>query len=282
MNAEPGRVWTEFVAAVGDLVPLPLAGLLLVGAAAVVAAGWYTWPGWLPRRHHWLAVRRLLVHLLRRVRQLFTRLVSAVRRWPGRLRPGRSNNRSVLGGRRLSRWATRTAVRRWWAAARRRLLGLLTVRGPLGRTRHRDRGAATGADRSSPRGLTGDSSLGLADRLADQGRYAEAVRERLRAMIRETAARGLVTDRPDWTITEFSAAAARAAPAARLTLVEAADLFSELWYGGRPALPRHDDRMRELADQLRRALEHPGAAADRSVGATATVAHPPVLDGTRW
>jgi hypothetical protein len=315
VSAGLGRWWTEFVAAVGDLVPLPLAGLLLVGAAAVVAAGWHTWPGWRPRHQHWLAVHRWLFELLRWLfellrwlfellrwaRQGFARLLGTLRSWPGRLRPGsrpRPSNRSSAPRRwHPGRWATRAAVLRWWAAARRRLLGL---NGLLGRTRHRDRGAVARVGRS-PRDLTGDESLGLADRLAAQGRYAEAVRERLRAMIRDTAARGLVTDRPGWTVTEFSAAATRAAPAARSTLVEAANLFSELWYGGRPALPRHDDRMRELADQLRSALEQPGSALeqaleqqgsaleqpgtpnDRSVGATAAVAaHPTVLDGTRW
>ncbi|SCL19809.1 protein of unknown function [Micromonospora rhizosphaerae] len=44
------RWWTEAVAALGDVVPLPLATLLLLLVALLVALGWYFFPAWVPRR----------------------------------------------------------------------------------------------------------------------------------------------------------------------------------------------------------------------------------------
>ncbi|NED49983.1 DUF4129 domain-containing protein, partial [Micromonospora aurantiaca] len=44
------RWWTEAVAALGDVVPLPLAALILLAVALLVALGWYFFPAWVPRR----------------------------------------------------------------------------------------------------------------------------------------------------------------------------------------------------------------------------------------
>ena len=52
----------------------------------------------------------------------------------------------------------------------------------------------------------------LADRLAAEGRYAEAVRERLRGMVRELIERGVLEHRPGWTVTELAAVAASRRP----------------------------------------------------------------------
>jgi hypothetical protein len=94
----------------------------------------------------------------------------------------------------------------------------------------------------------------LADRLAAQGRYAEAVRERLRAMVRELVDRRVIEHRPGWTVGELAGAAGRARPAVDPPLRAAGTVFSDLWYGQRPARQEHDVRMRQLADDLRRAL----------------------------
>lgn len=127
------RWWTESVAALGDVLPLPLAALLLVLAAGLTALAWYHFPAWVPRR-------------LPRFRLRFPRL-------------------------RLPRWRRRCRAHR-----------------PADGT------AAAGL----PRPRTGDDTTpvgpgrSLADRLAAEGRYAEAVRERLRDMVRRLVAVGAV------------------------------------------------------------------------------------------
>jgi hypothetical protein len=97
----------------------------------------------------------------------------------------------------------------------------------------------------------------LADRLAAQGRYAEAVRERLRAMVRELVDRRVIENEPGWTVSELANAAGRARPAVDPPLRAAGGLFSELWYGQRPARAEHDHRMRALADDLHATLGAP-------------------------
>lgn len=286
MSGEPSRWWTEAVAAVGDQLPLPLAALALLGAAALVAAGWYTWPSWLPRRRHWLAVGHRSAQLLRWVRSQTARLTGAASGWLRKLRSRRWLPRpdSRTGPRRWQprRWAALLDPRDWLPAAWRRLLGLLRRRRP------QNPAEATGP-KPAHDDVPFDPPTGLADQLAAQGRYAEAIRERLRAMIREATERGVVTDRPGWTLTEFTTATARMAPATRGVLAEAGDIFSELWYGSRPALPRHDDRMRELAGQLRAALDQARPATDRPatdppapLAAPTSDARPTTLQDTRW
>ncbi|GAA4680965.1 DUF4129 domain-containing protein [Phytohabitans rumicis] len=200
------RWWTESVAALGDVVPLPIAALLLLLAASLAAAGWYWWPRWVPRR--------------------------------------------------LPRWHLP-----WVRLRRPRLRWLLRLLRPRWPFRRRRRAPVT-ADPAAP-AQPGDDELpdlpaaafaSLADRLAAQGRYAEAVRERLRAMVRELIERRVVEHRPGWTVTELAGAAAKARPVVDEPLREAGGVFSDVWYGQRPAEARHDDRMRELADQLHRAL----------------------------
>lgn len=191
------RWWTEAVAAFGDVVPLPLAALGLLVAAALTGAGWYWWPRWVPRRFPRLRMPRIR---LRRPRL----------RWP----------------------------------FRRRRRG--TAQEPV-------RPAAEALGEELP-DLPVAAFVSLADRLASEGRYAEAVRERLRAMVRELIERQVVEHRPGWTVTELAGAAARAKPVVDAPLRAAGGVFSEVWYAQHPAGAQHDARMRELADQMHRAL----------------------------
>jgi hypothetical protein len=196
------RWWTESVAALGDVVPLPLPALLLVLLAGLVAAGWYWWPAWVPRRRPgWLRWPRLRMPRVR---------------WP------------------RFRWPR-------WSRRRRES----TPEPGAGKT-------AAGPDELPDMPVA--AFISLADRLAAQGRYAEAVRERLRAMVRELVDRRVVEHRPGWTVTELAGAAGRARPSVDEPLRAAGGVFSDLWYGQLPATPQHDARMRELTDQLRRAL----------------------------
>lgn len=195
------RWWTETVAALGDVVPLPLAALILLAVALLVALGWYFFPAWIPRR-----LPRLSLPPWRRPRLPRFRLP--------RLRLPRFRRR-----------------------ARRPRTDPPPVRLPAPRL---PEPAAAG--------------LGTADRLAAEGRYAEAVRERLREMVRLLVVRHVVEPRPGLTVVELTEAAARTRPQVRPTLHAAGAIFSDLWYAQRPATAEHDRRMRELATDLSREL----------------------------
>ncbi|WP_433610573.1 DUF4129 domain-containing protein [Dactylosporangium sp. CA-139114] len=92
----------------------------------------------------------------------------------------------------------------------------------------------------------------LADRLAAEGRYAEAVRERLRAMVRGLVERQVLEHAPGMTVTELARAAGAARPAVEEPMRSASGIFSDIWYGERPATAEHDNRMRELAAEVGR------------------------------
>ncbi|WP_433531603.1 DUF4129 domain-containing protein [Micromonospora sp. CA-263727] len=98
-------------------------------------------------------------------------------------------------------------------------------------------------------------TAGLADRLADEGRYDEAVRERLRAILRDLAARQVVRIRPGMTVAEVVTTAAASNPPAGAPLADAAAIFSEVWYAQRAATADHDHRMRHHAERLRQLLD---------------------------
>jgi hypothetical protein len=100
-----------------------------------------------------------------------------------------------------------------------------------------------------------------ADDLAAQGRYAEAVRERLRAIVRDLIERGVIPHTPGWTVTELASAASRARPTLTMPLAGAGRIFSEIWYGLRPATVEDDRAMRDHADAVRAALAEPVAVA---------------------
>lgn len=194
------RWWTETVAALGDVVPLPLVALLLLLAALLAALAWYFFPAWLPRR---------------------------------------------LPRPRLPRW-------RWrWPRLRRPRL-----------PRRRRRPVAGPSDEPppvpAPRVPEPAGHAALADRLAAEGRYAEAVRERLRDMVRELVERQVVEPRAGMTVTELTTAAARARPGTRPALHGAGAVFSDLWYAQRPATPEHDRAMRQHAADLHQELTGEG------------------------
>lgn len=74
-----------------------------------------------------------------------------------------------------------------------------------------------------------------AESAAAAGRYADAVRERLRAVVRELEARGVLDPRAGRTADEVAREAGAAVPATADDLRRAALVFDEVWYGGRPA-----------------------------------------------
>jgi hypothetical protein len=83
--------------------------------------------------------------------------------------------------------------------------------------------------------LTAEHHRRLADTAAADGRWADAVRERLRAIARELEQRGVLDARPGRTADELAREAGGAVPEVRAPLLKAATVFDEVWYGGRPA-----------------------------------------------
>lgn len=219
----PSRWWAETVAALGDVVPLPLAALLLVLAALLVGLGWYYFPAWLPRR--------------------------------------------------LPRWRLSRRPRR---RSRPRPAAEPTT----------EPGAGTTAEAPEPSDVPAAVRRSRADRLAGEGRYAEAVRERLRGMIRSLVDHHVLEHQPGMTVTEVASAATRNRPEVGPALRAAGQIFSDLWYGQRPARPEHDARMRDLAADLDRIVTaHPARPEAQPAGRAAhpgpvPTGSPPVPDPT--
>jgi hypothetical protein len=90
-------------------------------------------------------------------------------------------------------------------------------------------GLFTGADR------TAADFRAEAERFAAAGAWAEAVRSRLRAVVRDLEERGLVDVRPGRTADEIARDAGRALPVVAGDLHAAARIFDDVWYGGRTA-----------------------------------------------
>jgi len=159
--------------------------------------------------------------------------------WFGRRRSGRSGRRGWSRfGWRWSRLRWRFPKLRWpWRRKRRVTVDLSGL-----------------ADDELP-DLPAALLVLTADELAAAGRYAEAVRERLRAIVRELIDREVIEHRPGWTITELAAIAARARPATADPLRGAAMVFSDIWYGQRPATAGDDVAMRGYAASVHSALE---------------------------
>lgn len=83
--------------------------------------------------------------------------------------------------------------------------------------------------------LTAQEHRARAESAAAQGLFAEAVRERLRAVVRDLEARGVLDPRPGRTAGEVARDAGTVVPAVADDLRRAAHAFDEIWYGGRTA-----------------------------------------------
>lgn len=114
------------------------------------------------------------------------------------------------------------------------LLGLF-VAVVLARLGPLSRGSAAAPLFEGSRTMSAADHRRLAESAATEGRFAEAVRERLRAVVRELEARGALDPRPGRTAGEVARDAGAAVPALAEDLSRATTLFDEVWYGGRPA-----------------------------------------------
>lgn len=85
-----------------------------------------------------------------------------------------------------------------------------------------------------------------ADAFAARGEWAEAVRARLRAVVRGLEERALLDVRPGRTAHEAATEAGAALPGCAADLRAAAGMFDDVWYGGRTATAEMDARMRAV------------------------------------
>jgi hypothetical protein len=92
-----------------------------------------------------------------------------------------------------------------------------------------------------------------ADAYAAEGRYADAVRERMRAIVRELETRGVLEPRPGRTADEVAGEAGALVPAVAGDLRTATSVFDEVWFGGRQASARADAIVKHADEQVRRA-----------------------------
>lgn len=99
-----------------------------------------------------------------------------------------------------------------------------------------------------------------ADGHAAEGEWAEAIRERLRAVVRGLEERDLLDARAGRTAAEAATVAGRVFPEHAEQLREAARDFDDVWYGGRPATAAMDARLCAVDEAVRSA--RPGALAD--------------------
>jgi hypothetical protein len=204
------RAWTELVAVVGDVLSLPLVLLILILLATVTALLWTFYPAWLPRR-----------------RTAEDEDKTKGRRW--RLRWPRW------------RWRLRRPRLRWPWRRKRKAAKSESVEEQI---------AELLTSKEELPEVPAEVYQSLADRLAAEGRYADALRERYRSAVRDLVQHGVIDNRPGWTVTELARAAGAARAAVDVPLRSASGLFSEVWYAERPATAEHDDRMRALADDV--------------------------------
>jgi hypothetical protein len=108
--------------------------------------------------------------------------------------------------------------------------------------------------------LDADGHRRRADEFAAAGEYAEAVRERLRAIVRELEQRALLEPRSGRTADEAATEAGGVLPALATALRDGAHTFDEIWYGDRPADAAADERLRELDRAVRTARVPAGVA----------------------
>jgi hypothetical protein len=102
-----------------------------------------------------------------------------------------------------------------------------------------------------PADVSSDQLRSEADALAARGEWAQAVRARLRAIVRGLEERGVIDPRPGRTATEVAVEAGAVRPDLREGLRQGARTFGEIWYGRRPATAGDDASLREVDAAVR-------------------------------
>ncbi len=120
------------------------------------------------------------------------------------------------------------------------------------------------------RPVSPDEHRRRADEQAAAGRFAEAVRERLRAIIRDLEERVVIEPRLGRTVDEVAYEAGALLPGAAGDLHRAARIFDDVWYGKRPATAAMDNEMREI-DRRVQAARAPRAHSAQPAGSFAVL-----------
>jgi hypothetical protein len=127
--------------------------------------------------------------------------------------------------------------------------------GPMARSRKRRSASGLFGDRE----LTAAEYRASAERHAAEQAWAEAIRDRLRAIVRDLEHRGLLDPRPGRTADEAAREAGRELPTHAEALVRTARTFDDVWYGGRTATPQMYAQIRDVDDAVRRTRPVPVA-----------------------
>ncbi|GAA4518527.1 MULTISPECIES: DUF4129 domain-containing protein [Nonomuraea] len=112
------------------------------------------------------------------------------------------------------------------------------------------RRAAAPGELFDTRRLTAAEHREAAERLAAEGRWTEAIQERLRAIARDLEERALVDGMPGRTAAELAAEAGRALPPFAADLAAAARSFDDVTYGDVRGTPAAYESMSTLDTRL--------------------------------
>lgn len=104
---------------------------------------------------------------------------------------------------------------------------------------------------------TAQDHRSAADAMAAAGQWAEAIRERLRAIARDLEERAILGPRPGRTADELAAEAGVALPGYADRLDGAVKIFDDVWYGDRPGTAAGYATLRDLDEELRTAKPRP-------------------------
>jgi hypothetical protein len=97
----------------------------------------------------------------------------------------------------------------------------------------------------------------LGERHAATGEWAEAIRERLRAIARSLEERVILEPRPGRTADELALEAGSALPEQAGELVLGVRVFDDVWYGDRPGTAEGYERLKRLDERLQAAKPRP-------------------------
>jgi hypothetical protein len=101
-------------------------------------------------------------------------------------------------------------------------------------------------------------------RHAAEGRWGDAIRERLRAIARDLEERAILDPRPGRTADELAAEAARALPDLAEALQAGVQVFDDVWYGDRPGTREGCERLAMLDELVLGAARRPPAAREQA------------------